>query len=270
MPPVRTLTKPGRETVTVKPGDAGDVPAELIEAPKQQGGAVALPSWAQAAPALPELPGGGSAVYVGQLQPNTGKRQTLLASGVADGEFYLDNAGQVIPLKNFRFWLVKAAAFKTEMNASGEIVAATRDLDARAKGLEEHAVALVLVDTPAGVIPAKVDFRKAQAPAFKAAADGVKMASDPAFPKISDAARVAAQFPIPWGRVVTAVTVERKISKTSGKPYFRADGSVTPSTVTDMEKLLKALQDDGFAALVDAAEKSYDFRVKQIEKVCGG
>jgi hypothetical protein len=258
MPPVRTLVTPA-------------APAKDATEPKPSAALATLPKWATAVAPLPQIQNGPAAVYVGQLQPNTGKRQSLLAAGVLDGEYYLDNMGAVVPLKHFRFWLVDAVAFKTEMDAAGNIVAATRNMDDRTKGLQEHAIALVIVQTPGGVVPAKADFRKARAPAFSEAVKGVEAAHDPAFPKVSDAARIAAAFPVPWGRVVTAVTVEKKIARSgpgAGKPYFLSNGTVQPATVKELEALAAFLQSADSEAAVDQARASFDYRVKQIEKLC--
>lgn len=273
MPPVRNLTTP--KAVAVAPSiPIIEKPApQAAAAPAQRtspsGHALAtLPAWAQPVAPLPKINSGPAAVYVGQLQPNTGKRQSLLAVGVKDGEYYLDNMGEVTPLEVFRFFLLDARAFKTEMNAAGEIVYATRDMEARRPMTEEHAVALILVDTPHGWVPAKCDFRKAQAPAYVAASNGVEFAQEIGFSDASDAHRVAAQFPVPFGRVLTTVNIERRVSKSSGKPYFLSAGTVAPTSVSDMESLAAFLTDPDSEGKVKAARDSFEFRVKAIEKLC--
>jgi hypothetical protein len=253
MPPVRTLTP----SVSKSQDEAAPTAA------------LAIPSWASTAPAIPEdsfrAPGGP---YVGQLQPNTGKRPALVAAGCADGDFYLDEGGTVTPLKQFRFWLLQAAAFRTVQSATGDVVSASRDMSDKSKG-DEHIVTLIVVDAGGRLVPAKADFRRAQWQAASAAIEGVRQATSVEFPKMSDAARVAAQFPAPFGRVTTTVSVQKKVSRTSGKSYFVCSGTTAPTSVTDMQRLADALKSDAFITSAEAAQKSYAARVEMLTKKCG-
>jgi hypothetical protein len=228
-----------------------------------------LPEWARStAPAIPDQPlGGPSSNFVGQLQENTGKKAALQAAGVQVGEFYLSADSAYFPLRPLRFMLLEATAYRTAMDAAGTVTKASRDFSDKSSG-DEHIEALVIVDAGDRLIPAKASFRKAQWLVGKAAIDGLQMAMDPAFPSKGDAYKVAAQFPAPFGRVVVTASVQRRVSKTSGKPYFACDGTVTPSSVTDLQKLVSSMKDDAFIAAGDAAKKAYVARCEQLDKLC--
>ncbi|AMV28824.1 hypothetical protein VT84_30805 [Gemmata sp. SH-PL17] len=263
MPAVRTLVPPKQTT------READSAGATVDAPKQTTALANLPAWATAVPAVPQMEGGGAPqCYVGQLQPNTGKRNQLLAAGVEEGGFYLDNLGTVTPLKPLKFWLVEAAVYQTQMNAAGNVVFATRDMSLAQNDLHEHAVAVVIVQTPNGLVPAKCDFRKAQSPAYKAAADTLAEVLDPesGWARKSDAHKVASACPIPWGRFTTTADVQRKVGKGSGKPYFAAFGRTAPATVTEMEQLGAAIQTPEFAQAYETAKESFKSRCEYIEK----
>lgn len=265
MPPVRTLT--GNKSAATQPAEA----TLATTNPNQSGGALALPSWASQAPALPEVNSGGGSAYIAQLQDRSKNLQTCKAAGVAVGEFYLSGASSVnngnpTPLKPFKFWLLDAAAFKTEMDAAGNIVRATRDMEQKEKGLEEHVIALLLVETDTGIVAAKCDFRKAQCPGYVTAAKAVSNAAHPDFAHQSDAAKLAAQFPAPWGRVVTTVSPERRISRGNGQPYYAANGTARPVTLSEMEALAAFVQKPEAQSEIDRARDSFKSRVAHIEK----
>lgn len=265
MPPVRTLTKPVTPAKVTheneaEPRDPADANTAIAK----------LPSWAVATAPVPTLDGGagGPALYIGQLQDRTGAKAQLLAAGVEMGGFYLHNQGENVPLKPFKFWLVKAALYQTQMNASGNVTSATKDMSAALNDHHEHAVAVVLVQTPNGIVPAKCDFRKAQAPAYRAAAEALADVCNPSsgWPTRSDAHKVAAAFPVPFGRVVNTVNVVRKVGKGSGLPYFAAFGSAAPATVTELEQLAEALQSSDFEAAFQLADEAFKSRCEYIEK----
>jgi hypothetical protein len=264
MPPVRTLT--GNKTAATQPAETTLTPATN----PNTGGALALPSWASQAPALPEVNSGGGSAYVGQVQENSKNRATCKAAGVELGEFYLSgapcNSGNPTALKPFKFWLLDAAAFKTEMDAAGDILRATRDMEQKEKGLEEHVIAIVLVEVGGAIYAAKCDFRKAQCPAYVTAVKAVSNASHPDFAHSSDAARVAAQFPAPWGRVVTVCNPERRNSRRNGKQYYAAVATARPATVSELEALAAYLQAPETHAEVERARDSFKSRVAHIEK----
>ena len=260
MPAVRNLTTPA---TTVEPkADA----APLVPDAKPNGTLAMLPAWATAVPAVPsEMPSGLKSIYIAQLQPNTGKRQSLLAAGVQDGQYYIDDGVMVLPLAPFRFFLLAAEVFRTDMDSSGNIIAATRNMEDR--NLAEHVVAHVVAIRGGVCLPAKVEFRKAQYNAGKVAIEGAKLAASPDFPSKSEAAKVAAAFPVPFGRMVTSVTVLQRIAKSgknAGKPYYASEGSCQPASVNEMQALAKALEDESFVKQLESTRSSYEYRVKQL------
>lgn len=262
MPEVRTLTRSATK-ISAKPATSLVPDA----APQQIPGTLALPSWATQIAPLPEMPESGAKYnFVGQLQENTGKKATLAACGVQLGQYYLDSQGQITPLSPLRYWLIQASAFRTDMNASGQIIAATTDMND--KKLAEHVVALIVVDVDGVPMPAKADFRKTSWRAGSTGIEAVRFASDPDFPSRSDAHKVAAQCPVPFGRVLTTVHVQRQISRTSGKPYFASSGTFAPATVSEITSLMEAFGDDGFKQLLEEAKTGYESRVEMIRKLC--
>lgn len=253
MPPVRTLVNP----TVVKP--------QPEAAPQQSTAVATLPSWAMTAPTVPAMPTQSAGIYVGQLQPATGKRAALLQAGCADGDYYIDISGQLVPLKPLKFWLIKAELFYTRMDATGSIVQAARE---KAAGLDEHVVCLIVVDVNGVPTPAKTDFRKASWSVAQAAVNGLQAAAEPDFPQHSDAHKVAAAFPVPFGRVLTTVSVEKRISKMSGKPYFASLGQTAPPSISQLTALGEAFKDAGFIELLEKAKAGFDGRVNQIAKLC--
>lgn len=269
MPPVRTLVTPSAAKPQPATPTVTSQELQKPDAPKGVAG-LALPDWAQPTgldvPA--ELPGQTAVTYIGQLQDRSGCKAQALASGCQLGDFYLSDKGGVTPLRPFRFFLLTAAAFQSEMSATGDVVFATRDLTARRANTHEHYVTVVLADVNGTWFPAKADFRKAQQQVAAAAIGAVRAAADPDFPKQSDAHKIASVFPQPFGRVVTTVSIEKRVSKSSGQPYYACSGSVAPATLSEIESLAEAFKDPGFLELLDDAKKNFDDRVKMLASKC--
>lgn len=255
--------------------DAGTAIAELPADAKPKGELAPLPSWAMAVPTVPnDMPAGMQTTYIGQLNPSTGKRASLISQGVKDGDYYIDDGAAVLPLRPLKFFLMAAEVFRTAMNTVGDITAATRDVDAKEVGgikVDEHAVCHVVAIVNGSYIPAKVDFRKAQFDAARQAVDGAKLAATPDFPSKGEAFKIAAQFPFPFGRMTTAVVgILEKIAKTGpgvGKKYYATDAQCSPASLSDMEALGKALQDESFRKQLDSTRAAYEYRVAQIAKL---
>lgn len=268
MPAIRNLVTPKtaeknlRETISA-PEKAVKHEAALATLPN-------APAWLTAAPQMDPVSAGGSNVtYVGQAHTRSGGWMQQQAAKCSEGDWFVSLKGRITPLKPLKFFLLDARAFGTKMAGNGDIVEAAplNESGKAPSGLEEHVVGLVIVETPSGLVPAKVDARKAQTPVFAKMIGAVSVAGTPDFLELGDAHKIAAKFPAPFGRVVGTAVVTPRTGRTNGFRYYHSDAEIAPSGVHEMKSLADAFQDAEFLALLDEAKKAFDERVAKIEKL---
>lgn len=227
-------------------------------------------------PKIVERPAGA---YVGSAHPQSNNWPTCQANGVEEGDFYLDGAANLsgspmVKLDPFKYWLYTVTAFCTEMDSSGNVLRASDRpdlIESQAlrdrERLQLHFVTVVLVDLGAKIVPAKADFRHTKSGAVSTPYGEFQRMNDPNWPRLSDAHRVAAQFPHPFGRIYcTAWPVPGTVrgGPNKGKRYHAARGTAVPTALADMERLGKAFGDQEFTQALNQAMQTYAARVDLI------
>lgn len=212
--------------------------------------------------------------YVAAAHPRANNWPTLQSAGIAEGDWYFDGCGELRKCMPLKYWLFAVTAFGSNLDPTGNVLNATEKPELianpaqlKAAGLQEHFVSVILVNLGDKILPAKCDFRGTKADGAKVPVAELRKASDPNWPSSSDAAKVAAQFPHPFGRVYfTANTVKGVVKggTNKGLPYHAARVTGLPTPVGDMEKLLSAMQEVGFTDLMNQAWANYENRCQQI------
>lgn len=287
MPNVRTVgnkpkthadaPKPVVHASPIKP----EQPAELIQSNTSSAQLAEtakgcnLPAFLQGTDNLPEVPD-FQGTYIGFAHPQSKQWLYMMQAGLEEGEPFIKLPEGIVKLNPLKFFVLMGDSFKTLMvGREGKFKFVTRDMDhpemrEGATALQEHYPCLLIVDTPQGLIATKGDFRGPKSKGIKSAILAVKAASDPDWLKKSDAHKITAAFPQPFGRVFNTLTTERDIVKggpNKGNPYHRAECDSRPSTVAEMEKLIKAFSDPEFVSSVEEAKKQYDARISFLDKI---
>lgn len=239
-------------------------PAELPPGVAKAG--LNVPSWAQEGPEAEQK--GPPVAYVGQLQTNSGCLEKAQEAGVKLGDYYLSDKDGIKGLgKSPRFFVMRLKKFWTQMDAGGKITGAKDYWPGKDAGFDGHYVMVIVVDVNGVLYPVKADFRKASEKVGRFAEEGLAFAANPAFLDESpDHKAAAGGFPYAFGRVVVELSVEKKTSKKSGKPYYESVPLVVPATPQDQKRLLAAFENEGFNALVEEAGKNFEKRCNMIEK----
>lgn len=274
MPQVNNLMgggTPGGNPTAVAP--TTQPPPQTALSPAAQ---TALASPIDGVPKLSERPIGA---YVGSASMKSQNWPTISAAGIAEGDFYLDSNGQITKLMPFKYWLFTVTAFCTRMDNVGNIVTATEDpaviadqQKQRQLNVQEHYVTVTLVDLDNSIVPAKTDFRHTKSGAVATPVGMLRQANDPAWVKLGDAYRVAAQFPHPFGRVYcTANTTPRTVrgGPNAGLKYFAATAVAVPTPLSDMERLAAAMTQPMFTDQLNQVVSTYNARIQQIRSVLG-
>lgn len=277
MPTVRNL-------VTDNPKPNGSTPPETAATPAPKGGdgaALAVPTCFGGLPTLPsndglavanDLSAGASGPYVARASDRSPNWPSLSAAGVGNGDLYLGAEGLYLRTMPLTYWLVASTVFKTLMDDLGNFQHATTDLNAeKSPGglkLDEHVLALIVVDLGDRLVPAKCDFRGTLSGAVSPTLKAVQQAGDPKWAALSDAHKVAAAFPVPWGRVVATATTQPRTSRASGRKYYAGAAVCRPATIAQMQRLQAATQDAAFTALLEQAKQGYAERFETIRAMC--
>ena len=216
--------------------------------------------------------------YVGCAHPRANNWETLQQAKIAEGDFYIDGCGELRKCMPLAYWVMQVSRFGTAMSPAGDVVNATENQDIIANpgqlknaGMQEHYVTLVLVNLGDRIVPAKADFRGTRADGGKVPVAELRKVAEPNWPQSSDAARVAAAFPHPFGRVYFSATTVKGVVKggpNKGLPYHAARITAVPTPVGELDKLTKAIQSPGFAELVNQAWQNYSARCDMIRAAC--
>lgn len=239
------------------------------------GGSIAVPSFITQQPALPaglaDVQDSGVA-YVGICTNRSKSYAQQIAAGVKDGELYTKTQNGFVRTHPLRCFFLCGELFKTKMEPTGSVSAATRDMkrsDAhKAAGLEEHVLAVLLVEINGGLVPAQGDFRRTAAPGAIAALKALEQAADPSFATISPAHAVAAQFQAVAGRIVVELSTVKGIGGGSGLPYYKTAANIVPASAEMMKLFAEAITDEPTVAAINAVKASFDARVASFEKLC--
>ena len=234
---------------------------------------LAIPSFVSSLPKLPdvsELPG-QTGIYVQFAHPMSPSWPKQTAARAAEGDPLLCVEGNMLLLNPFRFFVLSVAGFRTKIDESGTVLAASENLSDKQKNghkLDEHYSALILVIHEGQLIPAKCDFRATKADPGSTAVRTMHQASSPDWAKMGPAYAVSASFPEPWGRFVLDVTKQPYVSKTTGRKSQLAKASVSPVTQEQIDLLVKSLADEQFISALNEVADSFKQRVSALQKAC--
>jgi hypothetical protein len=230
------------------------------------------PGWleALAEPCVEEVfATGGKFAYVGfasdrsanwpalrQLYPKINAGDVFL--GHADGQFEL-----VDPLK---FLLVKFRQVWTARDESYRLEAATFRDPGRNSGLTEEFLAMsVVLLRGEKLVPTVSFYGGTKAGAIRPAAQALVACGTPDWLKVSPAHAASAKCPLPFGRFITTVTIEPRVSRDKGRPYGLAVGHVAPTTLAEIAALEHALKDVDFQANFKLGLDVYQTRLEGLE-----
>lgn len=208
-----------------------------------------------------------SAPFIGFASSQSPSWASHQAAGLADGEMYLQSSAGITPLNECKFWLIDTFYCFTNINNKSEILEAKSQLtDAEVKAdiHQEHYVCPIIFDAGDELLPAKLEMRGARSAAVKQAINAVQTAATPEFASSSDAARVAAAFPAPWGRQTIWMRASRRPSRTKGRMYVSTSSVIRPTTLTDMERIANATNDDAFTSVLSEVRAAVNKRIEEM------
>lgn len=262
MPTANTPVQAAPQPEQQKPIVMSTFPMEQQKPPQSTGLAIPAAFGGLASiPSAEELPEGGT-IY-GFWVSNRSKSYTqCLAAGAAEGDAVIKVEGNLIVVRPFKFFLVAAAQFRTKMEMDGSI--STVSLDMSKRDMDEHYVTMLMVLHGDNLIPCKMDFRTTKAKAAIEAIRAQHQANSAEWVKLSPAHAATTSFEIPWGRAVTEVTTQRKVS-TKGLPYFAAEPSVRPATTHEMGLLTKFAGNQENLNLFSTVFSEYEARVNELK-----
>jgi hypothetical protein len=136
----------------------------------------------------------------------------------------------------------------------------------RGSALTEEFLAFTVVHLGRRLVPAVSYFAGTKAGAVRKAADTLPAAGTPGWAGLSSAHAASANFPLPFGRFVTEVTIEPRTSR-AGRPYQLAVGHVRPANLEELDALHRALQDDGFLEPLRVALDVFGSRLRTLEDI---
>lgn len=190
------------------------------------------------------------------------------SAGLGDGDMYLQSSNGMVPLQECKFWMVDAFYCFTKINDNNEILEAKNQLteaEVKADSHQEHYVCPIIVDTGDELIPAKLEMRGARASAVKQVMNAIQTAASSEFAKTSDAARIAAAFPAPWGRQTAWLRGSRRQARSTGRFYVQTTAAIRPTTLSDMEAIAKATMDSAFTSVLAEVRSAINERIEEMQ-----
>lgn len=228
---------------------------------------------------MPETSNRQQTGYVGFASTQSNKWMLQQQAGLIEGQPFLYHNNAYIPLDTLEFFLCVGTSFQTMMaGKKGEFIFVTRDMNIRMEDtvyngnvckLDPHYVTLLLVNMNGTLLPIKGDFRGTKSGGIENAIRAIEAAANPDWLKLSDLHKATAAFPQPFGRVYNVITTKRGISKRNGNPYFTADCTCTPASVSQMQVLVSALKEADFVNTLTEAHNNYLSRVKFLDDMIG-
>lgn len=277
VPPVAPAQEAAPAATSERPSTSMEQVMQAMSGVSPEMAAALMNNPVQDLPALADRPSGA---YLTTAHPMSGNWEACRQAGVSEGQYYLDGTPVgIIPLATVRYWLYAVAVFATDMDSTGGIIAATArpeilsDLQAiRAANMQEHFVAVALVDTPHhGVVPCKAEFRGTKSSGGKVAAEALRAAARPEWARQTDNHRMAAQFPFPFGRVLTTASTTQTIVKggpNKGKACHITRAMAGPAPLDALQRLAQCLSSSEGVMALNAAVTGYNARIAQIVNVC--
>lgn len=278
--------KPVAETVVITKADVGVVDAGMfakedaaIVSINQNNDKINLPSFLSptgdsglSMPGVADRPETG---YVGFCHNMSKKYGEMRLAGLVDGQPYLFSNKQYTPLNPLSFFMVGGTTYLTQMvGQDGKFVYIYKGKEipqhhrgkVDADKVQAHYVVLLLVFHENRLIPIKGDFRGPKSNCVEAATNAIEAAGKPDWLGRSDAHKVTAAFPQPWGRVFTTVNMRPYTGKKSGNTTTIADGISRPATASQLQLLASSFNDPKFTKDLADAFDNYQSRVKFIDE----
>jgi hypothetical protein len=140
----------------------------------------------------------------------------------------------------------------------------------RHSDLREEFLAACIVQLNQRLVPTVSYFGGTKAGALRQAADTLRQAGSPDWAKRSKAHAATANFPLPFGRFVTEVTIEPKTSKETGRAYHSAVGHPRPTKPEELTLLTERIKNEEFQQQFHAALEVFASRLKVLEDIAGG
>lgn len=238
----------------------------------RQAKAIAIPAWLQNStmPATSDREVGG---YIGFASTQSNKWGEMQSAGLADGQPYLYHQQRYVPLDSLDFFLLHGESFKTLMvGREGKFQWVSRDLEEEGPTMgsnrpEPHYVCVCVVAAENRLIPIKGDFRGTKSGGLEGAIRAVEAAATPEWLALSDAHKVSAVFPQPFGRVFHRITTKYRVSKSSGNPYYVANCVSLPATITQIQQLVTAFGDSDFVKELNECKENFNQRISFLDRI---
>jgi hypothetical protein len=227
-------------------------------------------------PAFLTVPGGamptiapseleGYAGFASSMSDNWMKQQQ---AGCSEGDPYIVYDGQIIKCAPLEYVLLAGRSFRTSMMGKEmRLLWCSEDVEdmgpdnlpSTAKA-QAHYVCLMLVKVGSVLRVIRGDFRGTKDGAAKRPVQEIEDAANPEWAKQSEAHRVAAVFPQPWGRVWNSVAVQPGIGRASGNKYYAAQCKCTPINPSQMELIGQFFQDPASINALEIARRGFEER----------
>lgn len=276
VPPVAPAQEAAPVATSERPSTSMEQVMQAVSGVSPEMAAALTGNPVQDLPALADRPSGA---YLTTAHPMSGNWEACRQAGLQEGDYYLDGTSAgIIPQKTVKYWLYAVAVFATNMDDAANIIAATArpeiltDLQAiRAADMQEHFVTVALVDLGHTVVPCKAEFRGTKSNGGKVAAEALRAAARPEWARQTDNHRMAAQFPFPFGRVLTTATTVQHVIKggvRKGKPCHVTRAMAGPAPLDALQRLAQCLSSSEGVMALNAAVTGYNARIAQIVNVC--
>jgi hypothetical protein len=271
--------EPEKEKQVITSKDVGTVPADLIESKvssselETKAKGLTLPAYLQGD--MPETVNQNQSGYIGFASSQSPKWSQMQVAGLKEGQPFAYINKSYVVADPLCFFMCAGESFQTcIVGKDGKMMYVSRDLETPgpkfgSNETQPHYVCLLIVNINGVLTPIKGDFKGTKAGGLEGAIAAVKAASDPDWIRLSDAHKITAAFPQAWGRVFHTITTKYEVSKSGpnqGNPYFRTLCNSAPSTVTQMQMLVEALQNKEFQEKLDAAYENYCQRLAFFDK----
>lgn len=280
---------PQRETQTITQADVGTIEVKSQDSSKVGGidfAALAksvqdsslIPDWMQQEYQLETVdrPQGD---WLGFCE-GQGKHIVPLAQmGVGQGEPFAFIKQQYVKIKTpVRYFLLDSAVYRSHMLPSGNFDYVTRDIQTsprelcqgknfQSHHLYNHYVCLLLLIHENALWPLRADFRGPKEHAGAQAVRALEAAKTPEWLKTSSAHMLTATMPIPSGRVVNHMTLQKDVSKSTGKNLYRVHCSPNPATLEEMTLFLNSLSQPEYQERLEEAKRYFEGRLDFMDKL---
>ena len=225
---------------------------------------------------MPELAENTAPAYVGFADNRAKLWPTLQQAGCEVGDIYLYIDGSIFPKKPLEYFFLMGESFVSKMvGAEMSLMFASKNINTQYedKQIVPHYVSLLLVKHEGTLVPIRGDFRGTKSGAVEKAVRAVQASTAPEWARRSDAHKIAASFPQPFGRVLNIATTRPYIVKSgpnAGNKAFIADSQNRPTTASEIEMLLQCFQNEEWKKRLEVVHDSYrsrvDFMMEQCDK----